>query len=188
MSRLRKSTSLTDEQLAVYEELKNGPRGRASPTLMTFINCPDLLRHIQKLGFVVRYNSVLPRRVTELAILVTARFWNCDAEWHIHQPLALKEGLPLDALDSIRRRTTPNFIDNQDQLVYQICFELFETRTVTEETYAAGVALFGESGMTMLVAILGYYSTLALSLKTFDLKLPEGVTPPFAAESTGAHE
>ena len=57
--------------------------------------------------------------------------------------------------------------------------ELLNKRDVSDATYARVKAVLGERGILDLIAVLGYYGLIAMSMKTFALK-PEGVADPFA--------
>jgi 4-carboxymuconolactone decarboxylase len=100
---------LTDEQRAVYDAIKAGPRGRVSPPFLAWLRSPKFADRAQSLGAFLRFGTSLPRRVSELAILVTARHWDCAYEWVAHTRDALNAGLAQHVIDSLARDQVPAF-------------------------------------------------------------------------------
>jgi len=109
---------LDEAQRRVYAECKAGPRGAVPPPVHVWLNSPGLAEHAHKLGAHVRFGTVFTPKQTEIAILVTARYWTAQFEWAAHVRLALKAGLPQDVIDAIAERRPPHFTDPDDQLVY----------------------------------------------------------------------
>ena len=85
--------TMTPEQRRVYDAVVSGPRGALRGPLLRALHRPELADKWQQLGELLRYRTSLPPRLSELAILVTARHCNCELEWHIHEEMALKAGL-----------------------------------------------------------------------------------------------
>src|ERR1700744_2566369 len=125
----------TDEQKAVLQDILNGPRGSLDGPFLGWIHSPQLAAHAQRLGAFCRYNTGLPLRLSELAILVTAARWRSQAEWHIHYPIAINAVLPVDIAEAIRQGRVPTLIDEGDRLIYAFATELNETRRVSDQTY-----------------------------------------------------
>src|SRR6478609_9614451 len=92
----------TPDQKAVLDEILSGPRGNLNGPFLGWIHSPELAQHAQRLGAFCRYETGLPLRLSELAILVTAAHWRSQAEWHIHYPIALQAGVPANVAGSIR--------------------------------------------------------------------------------------
>src|ERR1700742_2668742 len=99
----------TDLQKAVVQEILNGPRGNLNGPFLGWIFSPELAQNSQRLGAFCRYNTGLPLRLSELAILITASRWKSQAEWHIHYPIALDAGMPAAPLEAIRLGVRPSF-------------------------------------------------------------------------------
>src|ERR1700741_2625619 len=97
----------TAEQKAVLDEILSGPRGNLNGPFLGWIFSPELAQNAQRLGAFCRYNTGLPLRLSELAILVTAARWKSQAEWHIHHPIALDAGLPPSIAEAIRVGAPP---------------------------------------------------------------------------------
>src|SRR5256886_5633731 len=84
---------LNDAQRKVYEEIAGGPRGGARGPFNALLRSPQLADRAQRMGEYIRFNSSLPPRLNEFAILITARHWSSQYERYAHHPLALKAGL-----------------------------------------------------------------------------------------------
>lgn len=129
----------SDEQKAVLEDILSGPRGNLNGPFLGWIFSPELAQNAQKLGAFCRYNTGLPLRLSELAILVTAARWRSQAEWHIHHPIALEAGLPTDVAEGLRTGKTPSFADADDKIIFDFATELYDTKRVSDATYDADV-------------------------------------------------
>ncbi len=174
---------LTPEQKAVYDRIVSGPRGRVQGPLRVWLTSPELADKAQALGALCRYGTSLPPRLSELAILVTGAYWQAGFEWYAHAPLAIEAGLAPAAVEAIRVGRAPSLLQADEQAVYRFAHELVHARRVSPPTYAAAVAQFGEKTVVELVAILGYYALVSMTLNAFEVPLPAGEPDPFAALS-----
>jgi 4-carboxymuconolactone decarboxylase len=174
------AATASDEQKAVLQDILNGPRGNLNGPFLGWIFSPELAQHAQKLGAFCRYKTGLPLRLSELAILVTAARWQSQAEWHIHQPIALDAGVPADIAEALRIGKTPHFDDADDKLIHDFATELYETKRVSDATYHAAVQRFGHTVVVNLVGLLGYYALVAMTLNTFGMRAQGQTELPFA--------
>ena len=122
----------------------------------------------------------LPPRLSELAILVTARVWRAAYEWSAHEGHALKAGLDAAVVADIRAGRQPKLARADDAAIYQLARELHESRAVGDATYERAVEVLGEAKVVELVALLGYYALVAMTINAFAVDPPEGGPPPFA--------
>ena len=170
----------SDEQKAVLHDILIGPRGNLNGPFLGWIFSPELAQNAQKLGAFCRYKTGLPLRLSELAILVTAARWRSQAEWHIHHPIALDAGLPAATAEAIRDGVEPVFESDDDALVYAFANELYDTRRVSDATFARAEERFGHAVVVNLVALLGYYALVAMTLNTFGMRAEGQTELPFA--------
>lgn len=168
---------MTDAQRQVYDAVVSGPRGKVVGPLRAALHRPELADKWQQLGEILRYRTSLPPRLSELAILVTARHWNSQLEWQQHQPAALKGGLAPAVTDAIRDGQRPSFRNGDEEAVYDYCIELHRDRKVSEPSYRRTLNLIGVLGIVELTALVGYYTMVAMTLIAHDIPLPEGSTP-----------
>ncbi|MFV0280528.1 MAG: carboxymuconolactone decarboxylase family protein [Rhodoblastus sp.] len=173
--------TLDAEQKRVYDDIVSGPRGKVEGPLRVWLTSPELAGKAQALGAFCRYGTVLPPRLSELAILVTGAWWRAGFEWHVHAPIGLAAGLDRQALENIRRGLAPDFAQDDEKAVYAFSRELLEKKRVSDATYAAAEQCLGRRALVDLVGILGYYGLISMTINAFKIPLPAGEPGPFAA-------
>jgi 4-carboxymuconolactone decarboxylase len=177
MARLEMPIDLTAEQSEACAEVVNGPRGKVPAPMIAWLRNPELARRLQKLGELLRYDTTLGARLTELAILVCARHWTAHVQWKAHKVYALEAGLDPQIVADIAARLTPSFQDDAERVVYDLAHALLNTGRVVGPLYGRAVARLGEPGVVELVTLLGYYCVASFTLNTFELGLPAGAAP-----------
>ena len=130
------------------------------------------------MGDYLRYRSSLPPRLSEFVILLTARRWTQQYEWHAHQPLAIAGGLAPQIVASIADGRRPEGRAAAEEAVYTLWDEVQRNQSVGDATYARAVGKVGEQGVVDALGITGYYTMLAMVMNTARTPLPAGVTPP----------
>jgi 4-carboxymuconolactone decarboxylase len=170
---------LTPEQKVSWDEVVAGPRKKMHGPFFIWLHSPELLSRGQKLGLYARYQSGLPQRLSELCILMMAAHWKAAGEWVDHAPIARQLGVDADALEALRKGQPAKFKSADEAAAYDLAQELLNTRDVSDATYARAKSVLGERGVLDIIAVLGYYGLIAMSMKTFALK-PEGAADPFA--------
>jgi 4-carboxymuconolactone decarboxylase len=175
--KIRAREEMTDEQRRVYDATAAGRRGRVPAPLIAWLESPVLAERAQKLGEFARYETTLPPRLSELAILVIARHWTAHFEWAAHKPEALKGGLDPAIVDDIANRRQPRFVNEDERAVYEFSKTLNENHAVPDATYRKAVESIGQRGVVELVGILGYYTLISMTLNTFEIEPPDGQAP-----------
>ena len=150
------------QQREAAEEVVRGPRGALVSPFVPLLRSPELLTHAQRMGEYLRYRSAVGLRLSELAILVTARHWSQQVEWAIHAPIALQVGIAQSTVDAIAEGRLPQGMPPDDSLVYEFCRELHQNKGIADATWSAVVTRFGERGAVDLLAIAGYYTFLSM--------------------------
>jgi 4-carboxymuconolactone decarboxylase len=163
---------LTEAQRRAAEAVINGPRGALYGPFVPLLRSPELLENAQRMGEYLRYRSAIGVRLSELAILVTAREWNQQVEWAIHAPIAAQVGIPADVIAAIARRERPGAMLVDESVVHDFCIELHRHKRVSDRIYADALALFGEHGVVDLMGINGYYTFLAMVMNTAQTEVP----------------
>lgn len=173
-------SEMTDAQRRAVAELASGPRGRLNPggPNSLLLRSPDLMSRSQKVGEYLRYNSSLPARLNEFAILVTARQWGAQLEWVAHCPLAIKAGLDPKVAEDVRQGRRPVGMRDDEAAIYQFCTELHQTKGVSDTVFKAVADRFGERGVIDLIGVTGYYTMMAMVLNVAREPLPAGEAPP----------
>lgn len=158
------------DQQAMLDAILAGPRKNLNGPFVAWIHSPPLGELAQRLGAFCRYDTGLPLRLSELAILATAVQWQSQAEWHIHLPIAIEAGLSADVAEQLRLGQAPHFVHDDERLTWRFATELYRQRRVSQPTYDAAVALFGLEVVVNLVGLLGYYALVAMTLNTFGMR------------------
>jgi 4-carboxymuconolactone decarboxylase len=125
----------------------------------------------------LRYNLDISRRLTELAILVTAREFDSQFEWAAHEPAAIKEGLEPQLVDIVKNRKDLKGLEENAAVIISIGRELFGKRNLSSATFAHGLKLFGNKGMVDLISLMTNYASTSFFLRAFDMQLHAGQKP-----------
>src|SRR5262249_55940271 len=126
---------MTPAQKRVLDQIVAGKRGRFGGPFQLLIRSPEVCEYASKMGEHLRGGTSLPDRLSELAIITTARFWRAQNEWYAHAPLAEQAGVPAAAVEAIRTGGTPLFTAADETLVYQLCTEIFRTQRLSDESF-----------------------------------------------------
>ena len=150
------------------------PTGAVPPPVHVWLKSPGLADNAHKLGAHVRFGTQFTPRQTEIAILMTARYWTAQFEWAAHVRLAQQADLLQDIIEAIAERKTPKFDDPDDQLVYDFCRDYYGDHRVDDATYERVVRRFGDKGIVDLAGLIGYYSFVSVTLNVFEVPTPLG--------------
>jgi 4-carboxymuconolactone decarboxylase len=171
---------LTDAQKKAVAEFAAARKVDPSGPFIAMLRSPEVMNRARAMGDYLRYNSVLPPRLSEFAILITARRWTQNYEWDAHAALAAKGGLSAAIIAAIADGRRPDQMAEDEEALYRLCDELHQNRSVSDPTYAHAVKLFGEQGVIDIVGISGYYTMLAMVLNTARTPVPAGHAPALA--------
>lgn len=116
----------------------DGPRGALVSPFIPLLRSPELMGHAQRMGEYLRYRSALNQRLSELAILVTARCWSQQVEWAIHAPIALKAGVAPSTVEAIAQGRKPEPLPADEAAVYAFSIELQQDKSVSDATWGTG--------------------------------------------------
>lgn len=170
-------SQMTEAQKKVVADIVAGPRGHLVGPFIPLMRSPEFMSRLQKTGEYLRYNSAFEPRLSEFAILITARTWSQNFEWHAHRAIAEKAGLKTAIIEAIAEARRPDGMAADEATIYDFLDELVRTRGVSEPTYQRALKAFGERGVIDLVGIHGYYSLLAMVLNVSRAPLPDGAKP-----------
>ena len=171
---------LSDAQKKAVEEFKAARSADVTGPFVPLLRSPEVMNRARAMGDYLRFRSVLPPRLSEFVILMTARQWTQNYEWNAHQPLAAKAGLRADIIDAIAQGRRPERMAEDEEILYTLCDELRRNQSVSDATYARAIAKFGEPGVIDTLGLTGYYTMLAMVLNTVRTPLPQGAKPVLA--------
>ncbi|MBL7631014.1 carboxymuconolactone decarboxylase family protein [Frankia sp. CN6] len=154
-------------------------RGGTRGPFLVWLRSPDLCERVEELGAYCRFESALPMRLRELSLLVAARHFDAQYSWNAHVDKAVEAGVQRECLERLARREEPGFEADDERVAHRFATEVLERHFVTDETFAAGLAAFGERGLVDLIGCLGNFSMLAMLLNTFQVDLQANRPAPF---------
>jgi len=166
------------EQRREAQEVIVGPRGALISPFIPLLRSPELMGHAQRMGEYLRYRSTLVLRLSELAILITARQWSQQVEWAIHAPIALKAGVAAGTIEAIAHGRLPEGLPEDEAAVYAFSTELHRNQGVSDASWARVLELFGEQGAVDLIGINGYYALLSMVMNASRTPVPRTSAAP----------
>jgi 4-carboxymuconolactone decarboxylase len=170
---------LTPEQRPLGEAiLKVSSIGLAGP-YNPLLRSPKLGQLMYDLLFYLRWNSSLPNRLTEMAILMIGRQWTSNVEWYAHAPIARRAGLSDSIIADLKANRRPSFMQPDEEALYDFVSELFKNYSVSDTVFQKAKAVFGEQQIVDLTATAGTYVTIAALLSMAEEGVPAGKEPPF---------
>jgi 4-carboxymuconolactone decarboxylase len=157
---------LTPEQQQMAKHLKTPPRNSElnGGPFNAYARSPGLGLLLLQVSDYVRYNSSLPPRLSEFAILIAARQWSQPYEWRAHYPLAIKGGLDRQILVDLGAGKRPQRMNEDEAALYDFCTEMYRDKNVSDAAFKAALAKFGERGIMDLIGIIGYYDIASMAL------------------------
>ena len=135
--------ALSERQREVHEAIRSGPRGQVRGPLAVWLRRPELADRAQALGRYCRYDTLLPPRLSELAILTIARIWGAEFEWWAHKAIALEAGLSEAVVEAIRTNREPVFEQEDEAVVSAFTRAAYLARRVSDALYARAVEILG---------------------------------------------
>lgn len=165
---------MNDAQRRVAANTTAGKRGRVPAPVRAWMHSAEMADRAQSLGEFLRYDTSLGPYLSELAILVTARFWSAHYEWYAHKREGLAAGIEPAVIDAIATRDVPVFPDAKAKVVYDYVTTLHRDHEIPTDLHEAAVESLGETGVVELVGLIGYYSLVAMTLNAFEIGLPPG--------------
>ena len=174
---------LTPAQRALLDSIRSGPRGGSTTIrgpFAVFLHAPAFGELAQQLGGHCRFKTAVPPRLSEFAILATAKLWRAQYEWFAHVPQAERAGVKAETIRDLHKGRVPKSAPKDERAIYDFVQELYKTRRVSDKTYARVRNLLGEAATVEFVGILGYYVLISMILNVFRMSPPEGEPLPFA--------
>lgn len=174
---------MSDAQRALMDAIRSGPRGKSITPRGPFavwLHSPEFGQLAQALGGHCRYRTAVPPRLSEFAILCTARLWRAQYEWFAHAPIAEKAGVRPKTIADLRAGRAPKTAAKDERAIYDFIQELYKTRRVGDRNYKRVHAIFGDAAMVEFVGIIGYYAMVAMTLNVFRMMPPPDAALGFA--------
>ena len=142
-----------------------------------WLHSSELGERVRAVNQYLRYETALERRLTELAILVTARELDNQFEWTAHEPAALAEGLSGEIIDVVKHRRPSAELGPTEAIIVDFGREVFRDKAVSARTFARAAEAFGHEGVVNLAALMGNYAMTAVILDAVDQRIPPDREP-----------
>ncbi|HVI15813.1 MAG TPA: carboxymuconolactone decarboxylase family protein [Pseudolabrys sp.] len=170
---------LNDKQKPLGEQIMKvssvGLGGPYNPMLRS----PVLGQKMFDLLYYLRWQTSVPLKLNEFAILIIGRQWRSQVEWFAHAPLAIKAGLSPDIVNELKANKRPSNMTPEESIVYDFVTELTTARVVSDETFNRAKQLLGGQQVVDLTAVAGTYITVAMILSMSEETVPPGKDLPF---------
>jgi 4-carboxymuconolactone decarboxylase len=170
---------LADQQRALGEEIMKvssvGLGGPYNPLLRS----PVLGQRMFDLLHYLRWETSVPLKLNEFAILIISRQWRSQVEWFAHAPLAIKAGLSPGIVAELKAGKRPSAMPPEETVVYDFVTELTMNHAVSDETFARAKRLLGEQQVVDLTTVAGTYISIAMLLAMSEESVPPGKEAPF---------
>ena len=174
---------LSSAQRALLDSIRSGPRGGSTTIrgpFAVFLHAPAFGELAQQLGGHCRFKTAVPPRLSEFAILATAKLWRAQYEWFAHVPQAERAGVKSETIRALHQGRVPKSAPKDERAIYDFIQELYKTRRVSDKNFKRVSAILGDAATVEFVGILGYYVLISMILNVFRMSPPEGEPLPFA--------
>jgi 4-carboxymuconolactone decarboxylase len=165
------------EQRQAAQSLIDSPRGGVRGPFHALLRNPRLAQRVRALGESIRFESQVAVDLREFVILLVARHWSAQYEWHAHSLAAREAGIEAAVVDAIGEGRTPSGMSDDQRLLHAFFTELLSSKDVCDATYDATLLRFGENELLELICTAAYYSFVSMILNTVRHPVPEGGRP-----------
>ena len=169
--------TMSPAQRQMVEDLVAGPRSGANGPFNVLLRSPEMGDIAQKFGASMRFNQDMPRKLNEMAIIITGRYWTSQYEWYAHKRAALAAGLSPAIVEAIQNGRRPMGLSKDEEAVYTFCTEVLNTKHASDATFAAAKNALGEKGVVDLMGVMSWYQMVSMLLNVDRYPLPDGVQP-----------
>ena len=172
---------LDERQARLWGSIVNSPRmeGEEAPASLggpfdPWLRVPAAGLAAASLGEELRFHSLLPDRLRELAVLTVARQWRADYEFWAHARIARRVGLDEAIIDALRTGAPVPYTHDDERLVHVVSLSLLQSARIAEDVFGEAVQQLGQEEVVELVMLVGFYVMVSMTLNAFEVPLPPG--------------
>jgi 4-carboxymuconolactone decarboxylase len=162
---------LTPEQKSVFDALVKG-RGRLLTPYKIWIHSPKTAAAMEQLGTFLNKAGSLSEREVELGIVLIAHHWKGEYVYTAHVKRCLELGVPQGVIDAIRNDKVPDLTSPRERAIYDLAKMGEQAGAGPDATFDRCVAVLGRTGVAEVLALLGYYSAVAMAMKLHRVPIP----------------
>jgi 4-carboxymuconolactone decarboxylase len=175
---LLKLEQLNDQQRPLADEIMKVASIGISGPFNLMLRSPVMGQRMFAMLDYLRFNTSVPAKLNEFAILIQARLWTSQVEWTAHYPIALRAGLPQAVADDLKVGKRPASMQPDEAAVYDLCMDLARNHVVSDATFKKARELLSDQQIVDLITVSGVYITLAMLSNTAEDATPGGKMPP----------
>jgi len=148
-----------------------------NPPFKVYFRSPDFGVEAIKMSDYLRWGTGMEPRLVEFAILISARNWDSDYIWRAHYPAAVKGGLDPSVAADMAAGRKPTKLKDDEAIIYNLLSEIYRDHKLSQATYNAALAKYGEKGITDIIGLAAYYGITAMALFAADAPVASGEAP-----------
>ena len=154
-------------------EIAGGRKPETGP-FNIYLRSPEMAELSRPFSDYLRFKAPEPRKLKEIAIMLTARYWGGQYVWYSHRQQALDAGLSPTFITALAAGERPANMAADEATAYDFVTQLLTTRQVSDANFKAMAALVGERGIIELVALMGQYTGLTMLFVVDRYPVPTG--------------
>lgn len=139
---------------------------------------PELAQRVEKLGYCLKFEGHLPRKIYQFIVLVIASSLKISFEWADHIEHAREDGVPDDVIEALLDQDAKIFTDPYNK-VYEVIQFILKFKNIPVDLQDHIIKKYGTKGLVEIVVICGLYELIGSVNQCFDVPLPEGKKAPF---------
>jgi 4-carboxymuconolactone decarboxylase len=116
----------------------------------------------------------MPRKLKEIATMLTARYWGGQYVWYSHRQQALDAGLSPAFITAMANGERPAKMSPDEATMYDFVTQLLTTRQVSDANFKAMADLVGERGIVETLATIGHFTGLTMMFLVDRYPVPAG--------------
>ena len=159
---------MTPEQQDAYRSLIE-TRGRLPGPNKIYVHNPKLAKVMGPLGAHFRTGYSLSEREREIAVNIILAKWGSAYPTNAHERAGKTAGLPADKVEAILAGLPTSFTDTREQIIYEMATCLANARWVPKGIFDRAVAALGHVGITDVITLMGFYTSVAMTLAFYDV-------------------
>src|SRR6202161_1822555 len=160
---------MTSEQKKGYEYVVK-ERGEAPGPYKIILQNPNLLQVLVPVGrYFQQSHSSLSDAEREIVVNLINAKWHAAYSNYEHEMIGERAGLPPEKVQALISGLHTSFDDPRQQVVYDVTCTLISPRIVPQGLYKRAVRLLGDTGLTDLTVLIGYFTSISMTLAAYDV-------------------
>jgi len=129
------------------------------------------VRHFMRMGNSLLTQAKLDARLRELAILRVATLCRSRYEWHQHEILARKVGVPEEQIIAVKQGPDNRVFNDLEQSVLRYTEEVTLNVKSTDETFSELARVLSHQELVELTLTIGFYNMVARFLENTEVQI-----------------